>query len=76
MLAFKIFICSLLAGVGGGYGAFKLGTFIALKYLKGEYAEAMAMAIGCLAALLIGGCSAITAGVLAGRAARDRGLKV
>ena len=69
-VAFKVFVCSLLVGVGGGYGAFKLGVFIALKFLKGEYAEPMALAIGLVSALVIGVCSAITAGVLVGRTVR------
>ena len=71
-VALKVFFFSLLAGVGGGYGAYKLAVFIALRFLKGEYAEMMAVLIGLVAALAIGICSAITAGVLAGRATRDR----
>ena len=72
MLAFKIFVCSLVARVAGGYGAFRLGVFLALKFVHGEHAELMATAIGMLAGAAVGICSAITAGVLAGRATRDR----
>ena len=72
----KIFVWSLLAGAGGGYLGFRLAVFIALKFLKGEHAQPIAVAIGFASALMIGVCSAITAGVLTGRAAKDRGLKV
>ena len=69
-LALKVFFFSLLAGVGGGYGAFKLGVFLALKYWEGEHAQAIAMAIGAASTLVVGVCSAVTAGVLAGRVTR------
>ena len=70
-LALKVFFFSLLAGAGGGYGAFKVGLFIALKFCKGEYAEPMAFAIAVAAGAVVGICSAITAGVLVGRATRS-----
>jgi hypothetical protein len=73
-LALRVFFFSLLAGVGGGYVAFKVAFFIAMKFARGDYREAVAMVIALVAALLIGGCSAITAGVLAGRRNRDRGI--
>jgi hypothetical protein len=76
MLALKIFLCSLLAGAGGGYLGFRFAVWVALKFLKGENAQPIAVLIGFAAALAVGVCSAITAGVLAGRAAKDRGLKL
>ena len=76
MLALKIFLFSLLAGAGGGYLGFRLAVYVALKFVSGENAQAIALAIGFASALMIGVCSAVTAGVLAGRAAKDRGLKI
>ena len=68
-MALRVFFYSLLAGGVGGYGAFRIAMFLALKFLRGEYAEIMAGAIAILSALLVGVASAVTAGVLAGKAA-------
>jgi hypothetical protein len=68
--ALKIFLSSLLFGLGGGYLAFRVAVYIALRLIEGEYAEFYAHAIGLLAAALVGVCSAITAGVMAGRATK------
>jgi hypothetical protein len=65
--ALKIFMLSLLAGAGGGYVAFRVAFYVALRFLTGEYREALAIAIAALSALLVGTASAVTAGVLAGR---------
>ncbi len=70
-LALKVFFLSLVSGAGGGYGAFKLAAFLTLRYWKGESPEVYAMMFGAAAALIVGVCSAITAGVLAGRATRS-----
>ncbi|MBS1148660.1 MAG: hypothetical protein H6Q89_358 [Myxococcaceae bacterium] len=70
-LALKVFFFSLVAGVGGGYGAFKLAVFLVLKYWKGENVEPISLLIGLIAALVLGVCSAVTAGVLAGRVTRS-----
>jgi hypothetical protein len=69
-LALKVFLVSLIAGVGGGYGAFKLAVFLVLKYWKGGDVEIVSILTGVLAALAFGVCCAVTAGVLAGRATR------
>jgi hypothetical protein len=65
--ALKIFLLSLLAFGAGGYVAFRVAFFIALKLISGEYREPLALGVAALAALLIGTASAVTAGVLAGR---------
>lgn len=70
-LALKIFCFSLFAGVGGGYGGFKLAVFLVLKYWKGDNLETISVLCGMAAGLVIGVCSAVTAGVLAGRATRS-----
>lgn len=67
----RIFLLSLASGAGGGYIAFRVGFWVAMKFVSGEYGEAIALAIAALAALLVGIASAVTAGVLAGRA-KDR----
>jgi hypothetical protein len=69
-LALKVFFLSLFAGVGGGYGAFKLGVFLVMKYWKGDNLDTIAVLAGMAAALIVGVCSAVTAGVLAGRVTR------
>ncbi|MFT3838216.1 MAG: hypothetical protein QM723_14635 [Myxococcaceae bacterium] len=68
--ALKVFFFSLLFGVGGFYVSFRVAVFIALKMIEGEHAELYAHAIGLLAGALVGICSAITAGVMAGRATK------
>lgn len=65
--ALKIFLLSLLSFAAGGYVAFRVAFYIALKLISGEYREPLAMLVAVLAALLIGTASAVTAGVLAGR---------
>ena len=67
-VALKIFLLSLVCGAGGGYVGFRVGFWVAMKFVSGEYGEAIAMAIAALSALLVGTASAVTAGVLAGRA--------
>jgi len=68
--ALKVFFWSLICGLLGGFAAFKLALFIALKVIEGEHAEIFAHLIALLAAALVGICSAITAGVMAGRATK------
>lgn len=68
--ALKVFFFSLLFGVGGAYLAFRVAFFIALKFIEGEHAEIYASAIALIAGGLVGVCSAITAGVMAGRATK------
>ena len=70
-LALKIFFFSLVTGVGGGYGGYRLGFILALRFWRGENPEAMAVFFGMLAALVVGVCSAITGGVLAGRVTKS-----
>ena len=65
--ALKVFLMSLVCGLGGGYLAFRVAVFIALKLIDGEHAEIYAQMIGLLAGAMVGVCSAITAGVMAGR---------
>ncbi len=68
--AVKVFLLSLVFGLGGGYVAFRTAVFIALKLIDGEHAELYAQMIGLLVGALVGICSAITAGVMAGRATK------
>lgn len=69
-VALKVFLLSLVCGGGGGYLAFRVVFYLALRFVGGEYREAIAIAVAALAALLIGTASAVTAGVLAGRATK------
>ncbi len=69
-LALKIFFLSLVTGLGGGYVAFRVAVFIALRVIEGEQRELLAHLIGLLAGWLFGICAAITAGVMAGRATK------
>ncbi len=69
-VALKVFLLSLLFGLGGGYLAFRIAFFIALKLIDGEHAIIYANMIALLAGALVGVCSAITAGVMAGRATK------
>jgi hypothetical protein len=71
-VALKIFFFSLVCGVGGGYLGFRIAYWVALRFLKGEYAEVLAILIAALGALLVGGSAAITGGVMAGRRRDDR----
>ena len=70
-MALKVFCFSLLAGVGGGYGAFRLAVFLVVRYWKGDNIEVVSMLLGMAAALILGESCAVTAGVLAGRATRS-----
>ncbi len=70
MTALKIFLLSLISGAGGGYLAFRVAFFLALRFWKGDNAELIAMAAAVLSALVVGCASAVTAGVLAGKATR------
>jgi hypothetical protein len=75
-LALRVFACSLIAGLAGGYGAYRLGFYLAQKFLRGEYAEVLAVLIAIGSALAVGVASAVTAGVLAGRAAQSKSFNV
>ena len=66
-VALRIFLLSLICGGTGGYAAFRIAFFLAMRFGRGEYREVIAMAIAVLSALLVGTASAVTAGVLAGR---------
>ena len=70
-VALRVFFSSLLVGLAGGYGAFRLAFWLGLKFLRGEYAEIFAMMIAVLAALAVGVSAAVTAGVLAGKRAEQ-----
>lgn len=70
MTAFKIFLLSLVSGVGGGYVAFRVTFFLVLKFWKGDNVDAMAVIFSVLAALAVGCASAVTAGVIAGKATK------
>jgi hypothetical protein len=70
-VALRVFCSSLFVGLVGGYGAFRVAFWLGLKFLRGEYAEALAMALAVLAALSVGVASAVTAGVLAGKRAES-----
>jgi hypothetical protein len=67
--AIKVFGCALLAGVGGCVGAFKLAMAVLPRFLPGD--PTIVAALSVLASSAIGVASAVTAGVIAGRAARD-----
>ena len=69
-LALKVFFFSLISGVGSGYGAFRLCVYLVLKYWKGDNVDTLSLLFGMAAALLVGVSSAVTAGVLAGRASK------
>jgi uncharacterized membrane protein YraQ (UPF0718 family) len=69
-IALKIFLWSLVWGLAGGYLAFRVAVFIALRFIEGEHREVMANLIGLLVGWLLGICSAVTAGVMAGRSAK------
>lgn len=71
-LALKIFLWSLCWGLAGGYVSFRVAVFIALRFVEGEHREVLANLIGLLAGWLLGICSAVTAGVLAGRSAKEK----
>lgn len=65
--ALKVFIASLLTGLGVGVFTYKLAFFIALKFLSGPNAEAFAVLIAVASGVVIGITSAITAGVMIGK---------
>lgn len=69
-LALKVFFFSLLTGAGGGYAAFKIAVYLTLKYWRGDNPDSISFLMGLAAALVFGTCSAITGGVLAGRATK------
>ena len=75
-LAIKIFFLSLVSGVAGGYGAFRLALYVAAKFFDGEMAEIYVAMIAVGSALVVGMASAVTAGVLAGKSAQSKGVKV
>lgn len=70
MIALKVFFVSLLGGAGGGYVAFRVAVYLTVRFWRGDQVEVMAMIFGVISALVVGCASAVTAGVLAGRAAR------
>ncbi len=63
----KVFLLSLLAAAFGGYTAFRLAFWLAMKLISGEHKEALALAVAVLSSLLVGVASAVTAGVLSGK---------
>ena len=71
-VALRIFLLSLVCGAAGGYVAFRFAFWVALKFVSGEYGEAIALGVAALSALLVGIASAVTAGVLAGKAKESR----
>jgi hypothetical protein len=71
-VALKIFVLSLVCGVGGGYLGFRVAFWLALRFIHGEYAELVAVLVAALGALLVGGSAAITGGIMAGRRREDR----
>jgi len=64
----RVFLLSLLFGALGGYVAFRVAFYLAMRFVGGEYRDVIAIAAAVLSALLIGCASAVTAGVLAGKA--------
>ncbi|MBL8956467.1 MAG: hypothetical protein JNK82_37175 [Myxococcaceae bacterium] len=66
----RVFLLSLVCGAAGGYAAFRVAFWLAMKFVGGEYRDVIAIGAAVLSALLIGCASAVTAGVLAGRARR------
>ncbi len=66
----RVFLLSLLFGALGGYAAFRVGFWLAMRFVGGEYRDVIAIGVAVLSALLVGCASAVTAGVLAGRATR------
>lgn len=70
MGAFKIFLLSVVSGAGGGYVAFRVAFFLTMRFWRGENVEAIAVIAAVLSALVFGCASAVTAGVVAGKASR------
>ena len=70
MKALQIFLLSVVSGAGGGYLAFRIAFFLTLRFWRGENVELIAMMAAVLSALVFGCASAVTAGVLAGKATR------
>ena len=70
-LALKIFLLSLGSGVAGGYGGFRLGFWLALKFLRDdEMKEPLAVMIAIASCVAVGVASAVTTGVIAGKATK------
>jgi len=69
-LAMKVFFLSLITGVGTAYGAFHVAMWAVMKYWEGQ-PEPVAVIVAVLASVVVGISSAITAGVLVGRATRS-----
>jgi hypothetical protein len=63
-IGLKIFLWSLLAGVGGGWAALRVGFWVADRFWRGE---PLAVGGAVLASLAVGVASAVTAGVLIGK---------
>lgn len=67
MAAIKVFVVSLVAGAGGGVLGFRLGYWLAMQFIPGEYREIMAGMCAIVGAALVGGAAMVTAGVMAGK---------
>jgi hypothetical protein len=65
--ALKVFIASMVTGLGVGVLTYKLAFFIAMKFLSGQYAEVLATLIAISSGSVIGASAAITAGVMIGK---------
>jgi hypothetical protein len=65
--ALKIFITSLIAGLAGASAALRLGTWIVQRFFPHE---PMAMYVVLLMTPAVGMATAVTTGVLVGRARR------
>lgn len=71
-LALKIFLLSLTTGLGGGYVGFRVGFYLALRFLpESEMKEIYSGLIAVIAAAAMGVASAVTTGVLAGKRAKN-----
>ncbi|MFL5318716.1 MAG: hypothetical protein ACJ790_03600 [Myxococcaceae bacterium] len=66
-LALKIFLMSLLTGVGGGYAGFRVAWYLAMRYGEGEYKEGIAILVAIAGAAAVGIASAVTTGVMMGK---------
>jgi hypothetical protein len=64
--AIKIFLASMLTGLGGCIGTYKAIFFLAERFVP-RAEPIMVIGIACLAAIGVGMGSAVTAGVVLGR---------
>lgn len=70
-LALKIFLLSLTTGLGGGYVGFRVGFWLALKFVPdSEMKDVYTVMIALISCAATGVATAVTTGVLAGKRAK------